>query len=118
MISILFVNMKSENVLRKILIATVAANILMFFGLVGLIIYNQRHQNSETQNKAGLVSQSFRLPENAGVCSACDYLGPNIKSNDTLFSSIHSVGGKKVCCMDKPEFLPKLMRMVSRKCCI
>lgn len=104
--------MARKNVLRKILIATVVSNVLLFSALVGLLIYNQKYRETKTQMaKTKYLSE---LLDDAGVCVTCNYLGSNITAQDTLFSSISMVNKDKICCINEPDFLPKLIRQVRK----
>ena len=97
--------------LRCIFIASIAANILLFLILAGVFLYKNVVKKD---NVSDVIDSQIKLPGGAGVCLPCDYLGDKITAEDTLFDSITTSndGKHKLCCTNKPSFLPELIGKV------
>lgn len=88
-------------------------DVFMLVVLVGALILKSYLQERDTQSNSEDSDVSYNpAASDQGVCLSCDYLGPEVKTAETLFDKIEMLeDGGKICCYKSEAYL---QTMISR----
>ena len=96
--------------LNNVFKVSLVVNIFLLCTLIFLFIFKTFGKNDDDDAKADYVN--IKMPD-SGVCFPCDYLGPDVKREDTLYDHIQTTdNGQKLCCITSLPDITTLMRKV------
>lgn len=96
--------------LNNVFKVSLVVNIFLLCTLIFLFIFKTFGKIDDEDAKADYVN--IKMPD-SGVCFPCDYLGPDVKKEDTLYDHIHMTdNGQKLCCITSLPDITTLMRKV------
>ena len=96
--------------LNNVFKVSLVVNIFLLCTLIFLFVFKTFGKTNDEDAKVDYVN--IKMPD-SGVCFPCDYLGPDVKKEDTLYDHIHMTdNGQKLCCITSLPDITTLMRKV------
>lgn len=101
-----------EKKAKKFIKYSFFINVFLLVVLVGLLIAKTYLLERDRDSKPERDVEYNTATSDNGVCVPCNYLGPEVKPEDTLFETIEKHEGGKICCHKDKSYLQTMISRV------